>query len=100
MGRRLTACSASRSGMSSVGWSVASLLNLCILGSVEVVVDLKINCLYMAIDCAHQLPHVGGALFINGTCLTLNDRIWNRVRDLLRVPQWGILGHSHSLQCR
>ena len=100
MGRRLTASLAGHSGISLVGWSAASLLNLCILGNVEVVSALKINCLYVAIDYAHQLPHVGGALFINGTCLTLNDRMWSRLQDLLRVPQWGILGHSHSLQSR
>ena len=73
------------------------LLGFFILRGIEVAGDLEIYGLHMGVNCLHQLPHAGGIFLIRNVSLALNRRSNSRAWDLIRVPQWGILGHS---QCQ
>ena len=78
-----------------LGWW---LLDLRIIGGIEVAGSLEINSLCMSIDLSYQLLHTWGIFLINSTSLTLHWRRGSWVWDLLWIPQWGIFGHSYSLE--
>ena len=81
------------------------LLHLCVFDSIRVTGDLKIISFHVSIYYLHQRPHTKGVFFISCINLTLNvggggGGGRGKVRDLLRVPQQGILEHSHYLKGR
>ena len=63
---------------------------------IQVTSDLKIDQLSMGVNLLHQFPYTWGIFFFFSICVILNWRRGFQVRDLIRISERWIFGHSHG----